>query len=104
MRNRVEVALEVQFHAPAVALAQKFLHPFHRLAASASGSKPVALLGEVVLEYRFEHLLQCRFHRPVAHRGNSQRPLLGRPGLGYPNPARRLPVIALVPQFFPQLG
>jgi len=82
MPNRVEVALEVQFHAPAVALAQKFLHPFHRFAASASGSKPVALLGEVMLEDRFEHLLQFPFHRPVAHRRYAQRPLLGRAGLG----------------------
>jgi hypothetical protein len=104
MRYRVKVPLEVQFHAPAVALAQELLHPLDRLAASASGSKPVAVLGEVVLEYRFEHLLQCRFHRPVAHRRYSQRSLLRCAGLGYPNPACCLPVVALIPQFLAQLG
>src|ERR1039458_1162729 len=95
MRYRVEVALEVQLHAPAVALAQQFLHSFDRLAASAAGPKPIAVLGEVVLEYRFKHLLQCRFHRPVAHRRYAQRPLLLRAGLGYPRPARCLTMIAL---------
>ena len=83
---------------------QWFLSEINRLAAAASESKPIALLGEIVLEDRFEHRLQRRFGRPVTHRRYAQRSLLGRIGLRYPNPARRLPVMAFIPPFFAQLG
>src|ERR1017187_5064175 len=102
VRNRVEVALEIQVPAPRAALTQWCLAPWPRLPTAASGSKPVALLGEVLLEDRFEHVFQGRFHPPVAHRRYAQRSLFPRTGLGDPGPARRLPAVALAPQFFPQ--
>src|SRR5207237_10852002 len=94
MRYRVEVSFEVQVHAPVASLCQEFFHPLDRLLASASRSKPVAVLGEIPLEYRFEQVFYCCFHRPVAHRRYAQRSLLVAAGFGSPNPASRLTVIA----------
>src|SRR5271157_4246712 len=104
VRDRVEVALEIQIHAPNASGSQKLFDPLYRFPASASGPKPVAVLGEVALEYRFKHVLQGRFHRPIPDRRYAQRPFLRRAGFGYPHPPRRLPVVASAPQFFPQLG
>jgi site-specific DNA recombinase len=104
LRYRVEVALEIQVPTPGAAFSQQLFHPFYRLPTAPSGSKPVAVLGKVVLEDRFQHVFQGPFHRPVAHRRYAQRTLLLRARFGYPNPPRRLPAVAFAAQFFAQSG
>src|SRR6266550_2686263 len=104
MRYRFEVAFEIQVHTINETLSQKFLHPFDRLTASASGPKPVAVLGKVPLQYRFEQVFYCCFHRAIAYRRDSQRSLFAGAGFGYPFPAGRLTVIAFGPQLLSQFG
>ncbi len=53
------------------------------------GSKPIAVRRHVGLENRFEHNLGRRLNDAVTNRRDRQRPLLGRPGLGDPNPTSR---------------
>ena len=104
VRKGVKIALEIQIRTPGASLSQQLFDSLNRLSASAPRPKTVAVDGKVVLEYRLDHVLECRFHRPVAYRGNSQRPLLRRARLGYPDSPRRLALVALVSQFLTQLA
>lgn len=76
----------------------------HRLPEATSGPKPIAALGDVALEARFEHVPQRGFHGPVAHRRKAQRTLFGRAGFGDPNAPGRWTAVALGSQFFPPPG
>src|SRR5216110_3556889 len=80
------------------------LHAPHRFPTATPRPKPVALLGEVALEDRFEHVSRGRFDGPIAHRGYAQRALLARPGFRNPDPTCRLPAVAFCAQFFAQPG
>jgi hypothetical protein len=51
--------------------------------------EPERAVQHVGLEDRLEHDLERRLHDPVGHRGDRQRPLLDRAGLGNPHPTRR---------------
>jgi hypothetical protein len=52
-------------------------------------AEPERARQHVGLEDRLDDQLEGRLHDAVADRGNRQRPLLGRPGLGDPHPACR---------------
>src|SRR5271157_1401175 len=82
MRNRVEVALQIGIDDVRVTRFEQLVHSTQRVFASPAGAKAVAVLREITLEDRFQDVQQCRLNHPVAHCGNSQRPLFLTPRFG----------------------
>jgi hypothetical protein len=60
----------------------QFIHPPQRVLAAASRAEPAAVLREVPLEDRLDHVHDRRLHHAIPHRGDAQRSRLGRARLG----------------------
>ena len=81
VRDRVEVGLQVNVDRVPVAPLDQVVHSAQRVLAPLSGAKAVAVLGVFLLEDGLQHVTQRPLNDSVTNRGDTQRPLLRRPGL-----------------------
>ena len=86
LRDTVEVAFEVGIHHPDSACVQQVIHSPQRVFGPASRSESVTVLGQDVLEDRFDHISHRRLHDAILHHWNSQRPEFPAAQLWYPDP------------------
>src|SRR5882672_1996435 len=84
VRDRVEVALQVRIYNPVIPCFKQSVHSPKRSFASSLRSESVTLFGKIPLKDRLQYVSQCGLRYPVAHRRDSQRPLLAAPGFLYP--------------------
>ena len=68
LRNRIEVALEIDIDDVAVASLEQFRHPPQRILASPFGAKAIAVRSEVPLKDGFQHHTKRRLYHPVTYR------------------------------------
>src|SRR5690606_25852130 len=85
----VEEAREVDVHYPALSSPLILARGEHRLVGTASGPKPVAVLREVRLKQRTEHLKRGLLQEPIQYRGHAQ-PAGSPAGFGYLDASHRL--------------
>src|ERR1700722_1200328 len=98
VRNRVEIALEVDVHHVHVTLLEQVIHSPQRVFAAPFGPKAVAVRGEFLLEDRFHDVPHRPLDDSITHRRNPQRPLLVAARLRYIRPPNQLGLVSPLAQ------